>query len=128
MILSPYDEASQSPLFITEGIFDAMSLQKLGFNATTCLSANISLVQMSHLKFYPGRIVIAFDNDEAGDRGCNKALKHWREVRMETPLYKVCCPSSYKDWNEAVVSSEPEILADYIYETIKPFDELSNLL
>jgi DNA primase len=53
-VLYPFDYGSQEPLYITEGVFDCLSLQAVGLNATTTLSCFTSREQMLQLSQYTG--------------------------------------------------------------------------
>lgn len=99
-ILYPFDYESDKPLYICEGVFDAMSLKALGYNATTTISCHASKDQMNQLKFYRGPIVVAYDNDEAGISGLRSFEMSRRKYRMPKINYTIP-PKRFKDWNEA---------------------------
>jgi hypothetical protein len=99
-ILYPFDYESEAPLYICEGVFDAMSLKALGYNATTTLSCHASKEQMNQLRFYRGPIVVAYDSDEAGLSGLRSFEMSRRKYRIPKINY-VVPPKGFKDWNEA---------------------------
>ena len=109
-ILYPFDYTSHKPLYITEGVFDCLSLQFLGLESTTTLSCQTSDAQMAQLKLYQGPLVVAFDQDEAGRKGVRKflslALKHKMENLWFTEVPYYDC----KDWNECL--SHTDLLED----------------
>lgn len=103
-ILFPFTYDSIQPLYICEGAIDAMSLQMLGYNATTTISCHVSRQQLEQLKHYQGPIVIAYDNDKAGRDGLRSFEMMRRKMRMSKISY-VFPPTGYKDWNEAFVTN-----------------------
>lgn len=114
-VLYQYDYNSYDPLFITEGVFDCLSLKKAGYNATTTLSCMVSNEQMNQLKHYQGPLVVAYDSDSAGIEGVHKFLKLARKHKIRDLYYSV--PDGAKDWNELY-------LAGKLNPSIKPLDEL----
>jgi hypothetical protein len=103
-ILYPYDEEADS-VVVCEGPLDAISLQLNGVNATCTIGSTVSPVQAEILSTFPGRIIMGYDNDEAGQRGIEKFDVLRRERNMNE--FDVCLPpSKYKDWNAAHIASE----------------------
>lgn len=98
-ILFPYDEGA-SHLVVCEGPLDAISLQIQGVNATCTLGSHISGLQMDILKHFPGKIILGYDNDEAGHRGIIKS-DHMRKQKMMDFFFIAYPPEQFKDWNEA---------------------------
>ena len=117
-VLYPFDYGSQEPLYITEGVFDCLSLQAVGLNATTTLSCFTSRDQMLQLSQYRGPLVCAFDSDEAGTKGRKKFmdLAHW--IRRDD-LLTVVPLHPFKDWNEMLVKKGPDFLKDQAEKTLK---------
>ena len=98
-ILYPFDFEKEH-LCICEGPADAISLNLNGLNATCTIGSTISNVQMQTLKEFEGRVILAYDNDEAGSRGVEKFENLRKKYMM--PTFSVCTPPmKYKDWNEA---------------------------
>ena len=117
-ILYPYDE-SQDYVVVCEGPLDALSLQLQGVNATSTMGCHISRIQAEMLKESNVKIVLGFDNDEAGERG----LKSFEKLRKELcmPTFHLCnLPGSYNDWNEAHV--ENFNLYEWITEKSQEYD------
>ena len=110
-VLYPFDYGSYEPLYITEGVFDCLSLQAVGLNATTTLSCFTSRDQMVQLSQYQGPLVCAFDSDEAGMEGRYKFMRlaHWTS---RGDLKTVVPPNNYKDWNEILVKEGPDFLLE----------------
>jgi hypothetical protein len=110
-VLYPFEYDSHEPLYIAEGVFDCMSLQAVGLNATTTLSCHVSKEQMLQLSQYRGKLVCAFDNDEAGLKGISHFMDtaYWA---MRDDLEFVSPPEGSKDWNEVLVRLGPDRLLE----------------
>jgi 5S rRNA maturation endonuclease (ribonuclease M5) len=118
-ILYPFQYDSKAPLYVCEGAIDAISLQLAGFNATTTISCHVSRLQMDQLRYYQGPIVVAYDNDRAGNDGL-RGFELLRR-RMRLPRINYCFPpSSYKDWNEALVKNKSALIECAL--KFRPFD------
>ena len=103
-ILYPFD-FEREHLCICEGPADAISLNLNGLNATCTVGSTISHVQMQTLREFEGRIILAYDNDEAGQRGIEKFESLRKKYIM--PTFSICTPPmKYKDWNEAHQAGE----------------------
>jgi len=103
-ILYPFD-FEREHLCICEGPADAISLNLNGLNATCTVGSTISDVQMQTIREFEGRIILAYDNDEAGIRGIEK-FENLRKKYL-LPTFSVCNPPfKYKDWNEAHAEGE----------------------
>ena len=71
------ERAAGEALFVTEGIFDALSLEELGFPAVAlCGAANTGrLMQaLDAREAKPERVILAGDSDAAG-QGMNEKLR-----------------------------------------------------
>ena len=102
-VLYPYDYDADH-LVICEGPLDAISLQNQGINATCTMGCSISDVQIDILSDFQGRIIVGYDNDDAGQRGLERIERMRKKKRMDS--ISVCCPPSpYKDWNDAHIES-----------------------
>lgn len=124
-VLYPFDYGSTNPLYVCEGVADAITLQNLGFNATTTTSCSVSKTQIMQLKYYQGPIIVAYDADFAGTRGIYKFDSLRRGERMST-IY-VAKPKDTKDWNEMYLNMKRykmplESMRSTIMATIQPID------
>ena len=117
-VLYPFDYTSYDPLYVTEGVFDCLSLQAVGLNATTTLSCFTSREQMVQLSQYQGPIVCAFDSDDAGMEGRYKFLKLAQWIGREDIL-TVIPPVGSKDWNEILVKEGPDELQQIASNTVR---------
>lgn len=116
-ILLPFDYDSYEPLYITEGVFDALAIRAVGFNATTTLSCHTSKEQMLQLSQYRGPLVCAFDGDEAGLDGMRSFIRvaYWAE---REDLMLVSVPKPSKDWNEVLIEQGPDKLIEALTEPL----------
>tara|TARA_R110000824_G_scaffold40353_19_gene121137 strand:+ start:1220 stop:2215 length:996 start_codon:yes stop_codon:yes gene_type:complete len=102
-ILYPFDE-EEDHVVVCEGPLDAISLQIQGVNATCTMGCSVSEHQVELLKDFKGKIIIGYDNDDAGQRGVNK-FDYLRKLKRMADLYICHPPSEVKDWNEAHMKS-----------------------
>ena len=117
-ILYPYDE-EEDYLVVCEGPLDALSLQRKGINATATIGSSISPRQAEILSTFNGKIILGYDNDEAGQRGIDKFDRTRKEMRMGN--FEICPPpSGYKDWNEAHIAGED--LFSWIMDKSQSYD------
>jgi len=104
--------AAGEALFVTEGIFDALSLEELGFPAVAlCGAANTGrLMQaLDAREAKPERVILAGDSDAAG-QGMNGKLREQLTARG------IACavldlPEGCKDVNEALVQDRDALQA-----------------
>lgn len=59
-------------VFLTEGIFDLLSIRKVKPNCLSPLTANVSQYQINWLKRYVDKIILLFDMDEKGKEAAEK--------------------------------------------------------
>ena len=125
-VLYPYEYSSYEPLYVTEGVFDCLSLQAVGLNSTTTLSCYTSREQMLQLSQYQGPLVCAFDSDEAGQKGRDKFLQLSNWVCRDN-VQTVTPPDCFKDWNEVLIKKGPDYLKQTAEKTM-PLNSLECLL
>jgi hypothetical protein len=86
-----------SDLYITEGEFDAMTLEQAGFHAISIPSAGAEITaEMKDQIMQAGRIILAGDNDNSV--GAEKMEKLWKEMQERTYLLR--WPVGVKDANQ----------------------------
>ena len=100
-VLYPYDEDADY-VVVTEGPFDAISLQLGGVNATCTMGCSVSHAQADILSTFKGRIIVGYDNDSAGQEGLERFEQLRKEKRMGH-IYTCNPPKGCKDWNDALV-------------------------
>ena len=106
--------ADGAPVFVTEGIFDALSLEELGVHAVAlCGAANVGrlLQALDHCAAgnRPEKIILAGDADEAGQR-MNETLREQLTARGIDCAVLVP-PDGCKDMNEALVKNRSALQA-----------------
>ena len=95
-ILFPFNE-SMNYVVVTEGPLDAITLQLNGVNATCIQGSMLSYTQARNLR---GRkVILSFDNDEAGRDGAKKAYNMLKRLNV-SHVCQVQPPSRFKDWND----------------------------
>jgi len=100
-ILFPF-KTNYDYVFITEGPLDAISLHLNGINATCTQGSTLSNSQAEQLR--GKQLVFAYDNDEAGRVGVEKARDLM--LRKNVNDFKVAkLPKGFKDWNELHVTA-----------------------
>lgn len=96
-------------IFITEGVFDCLTLSQIGYNAVCTLGANCNINQFKQLYSFENlrHICICFDNDKAGFAN---SIKLYKEL---TQNFKHCYISfidyykiNEKDINEMYTNNE----------------------
>lgn len=117
-ILYPFDQNS-TEVVICEGPIDAISLHQAGVNATCIMGSSVSSEQLVALKRFQGKLIVGFDNDPAGEKGLLSFNKKRLEHKVED-LFYIWPPTSYKDWNEALVGGID--LRDYVTTHTSIFD------
>jgi len=123
-ILYPFDEGAPS-LTVCEGPLDAISLQLQGVNATCTMGCSVSQEQLDILKDFEGKIILGYDNDEAGQRGIQK-FDRLRKCKLMSEISLCPLPKGFKDWNEAHVKDfdlkkwvdEETVMYDYEYKIL----------
>lgn len=103
-VLYPFDWEEEY-VVVVEGPLDAISLQEMGINATAIQGSYCSTVQLQQLKDFGGKIIMSFDDDEAGVEGMNKMDSLRKKLCMD-PLYTLSTPKPFHDWNDVLASKK----------------------
>ena len=117
-VLYDYDETADH-LVICEGPLDAIALQIQGVNATCTQGCSVSDHQIEQLSTFKGKIIIGYDNDDAGKKGITR-FDYLRKLKRMADLYICHPPSRYKDWNEAHIQGYN--LQEYVRSDTKSYD------
>jgi DNA primase len=106
-------------IYLTEGEFDAVSLNVCGLNGAAAGGKNVSEKQTEILSKY--QICVAFDNDESGKNALHKfgmnMLRNGKQIRFVRP------PMGYKDWNLLLKEKGENCIKEYISANTNIFDE-----
>ena len=113
-VLYPFN-TQKSYVILTEGVFDAISLQEQKLNASCVNGALLSLSQASQLK--NKKVILAFDQDEAGKSGMLKSKKVLDNLGIKN--FFISPPNQFKDWSEA--HQKDFDLQAYFKAETKPF-------
>lgn len=108
------EHAAGKALFVTEGIFDALSLEELGFPAVAlCGAANTGKLVQKIDEYvpvaWPERVILAGDADAAG-QGMNEKLREQLTGRG-IACAVLALPDGCKDVNEALVQNRDALQA-----------------
>lgn len=108
------ERAAGKALFVTEGIFDALSLEELGFPAVAlCGAANTGKLVQKIDEYvpvaWPEKMILAGDADAAG-QGMNEQLREQLTARG-IACAVLALPDGCKDVNEALVQDRDALQA-----------------
>lgn len=109
----------KTKIYMTEGEFDAMSLNLTGLTAAACGGKAVSEKQMDLLKYC--HVAISFDADKSGSGALNK-LGEVFEKYADVQVTFVRPPTMYKDWNEMLKDAGPRVIRAYIEQNEKTFN------
>lgn len=108
-----------SKVYLTEGEFDAMSLNLTGFYGAACGGKSLGNKQLELLK--PYKIAIAFDNDKSGIEGLNKLSETFEYNGIQNTTF-IRPPTIYKDWNQMLCDTNKNVIKAYIEQNEKKLD------
>ena len=119
---------STKPLYIVEGEIDAMSIIDVGGEAiATCSTSNIhSFLQAlknaisEQAAVMP--LIIAFDDDESGQKATPELVKGLKELQQAYCIYRP--HTGYKDANEAL-NADRKVFQNYVQYGIDHINELT---
>lgn len=98
-----------STIIICEGILDAIYCQQNGLNAVALLGTYLSSKQVEIIKEHRfGDITLFLDNDEAGRKGTEEAVKSLSTVYLLPQINFINLPEGLKDANDC----NPELLQE----------------
>lgn len=112
----PTDE---SKVYITEGEFDALSLNVFGLYGMALGGKEMNDKQIDLLEKY--HIVLAFDNDLSG-WNATLAIGNRLRNRNINKVSRIFPAKGFKDWNEMLQKLNPPLVRSYILKNEKPFD------
>lgn len=100
------------PIYIVDGLWDAIALSAHGFQGGACLGSTISEVVIMLLRACK-EVVICPDNDEPGEKLLYK-------LKKKLPNLKVCRQSFGKDVDDAF-KTNPQEMTERLFNTRKTF-------
>lgn len=104
--------SKEKSLILVEGYMDAIALHQAGFtNSIACLGTALT-GEMAHLlSRYADEILIAYDNDEAGHKATERAIKIFSSIGMKMRVIRL---SGGKDPDEILKKFGPEKIRSLI--------------
>ena len=112
--------------FIVEGYFDVLSLNKLGYaNAASPSGTALTYQQLESVSKYTNKILICFDNDEAGLKATERVLEVKNQVSKQLEVHCLNLPSEYKDISD-VFELNPESFNDILKNNDEIIEYLLN--
>ena len=110
--------------FIVEGYFDVLALNKLGYaNAASPSGTALTHQQLDSVSKYTSKILICFDNDEAGLKATERILEIKNQISKQVEIHCLNLPAEYKD-----ISDVFELNPMEFKEILKSNDEIIEYL
>ena len=111
---------------IVEGYFDVLSLNKLGYpNAASPSGTALTYQQLESVLKYTSKILICFDNDEAGLKATERVLEIKNQISKQVEIHCLNLPTEYKDISD-VFESKPELFDDILKDNDEIVEYLLN--
>ena len=112
--------------FIVEGYFDVLSLNKLGYaNSASPSGTALTYQQLESVSKYTSKILLCFDNDEAGLKATERVLEIKNQISKQVEIHCLNLPTEYKDISD-VFESKPEIFDDILKDNDEIVEYLLN--
>lgn len=108
-------------IYITEGEFDSMSLNKCGFKSAALGGKSMTDKQIDMIKDYIP--VLCLDADDAGGEALTKMASKLLSKGIQKIYYVRPC-LEYKDWNGLLVAKGEKILKHYILNQEKQYNSV----
>lgn len=113
-------------LIIVEGMLDALNATANGLDNVVALGgAHLTSTQLERiLKINPKQVTLCLDNDEAGYKGTQNAIKKLLPFSDQIRIYIACPPKEVKDLDELINNQGIEAAKTLIYNA----DSVANYL
>ncbi len=93
--------------FLVEGYFDVLSLNQLGYsNSASPSGTALTIQQLDAVSRYTNKILLCFDNDEAGLKATERVLEIKNQVSNQLEIHCLNLPEKYKDISELYEDDE----------------------
>lgn len=93
--------------FLVEGYFDVLSLNQLGYsNSASPSGTALTIQQLDAISRYTNKILLCFDNDEAGLKATERVLEIKNQVSNQLEIHCLNLPEKYKDISELYEDDE----------------------
>jgi len=94
-------------VFLVEGYFDVLSLNQLGYsNSASPSGTALTIQQLEAVSRYTNKILLCFDNDEAGLKATERVLEIKNQVSNQLEIHCLNLPEKYKDISELYEEDE----------------------
>ncbi len=101
-------------VFLVEGYFDVLALNKLGYpNVASPSGTALTTQQLEVLARYTKKILLCFDNDDAGLAATERVLELRNQIGSKIETYCLNLPQNFKDLSE-LFENNPESFKDVI--------------
>lgn len=110
------DGDTRTPIFVTEGQIDALSILEHGYKAmATCSATRISIFVDEIKKLLKqgkeiAPLILCFDNDKSGKKATEKTIAALKNEEIEIDVFKFY--KKYKDINEYFLKNESSFLEE----------------
>ena len=92
---------------LVEGYFDVLSLNQLGYsNSASPSGTALTIQQLEAISRYTNKILLCFDNDEAGLKATERVLEIKNQVSNKLEIHCLNLPDKYKDISELYEENE----------------------
>mgnify|MGYP001287185894 FL=1 len=111
-------------VFLVEGYFDVLALNKLGYsNVVSPSGTALTTQQLEVLSRYTKKILLCFDNDEAGLVATERVVELRNQVGSKLEIHCLNLPVQYKDLSE-LFENNPESFKDVLKDNFDLFEFL----
>lgn len=104
---------------VTEGSLNAMTFNQLGFKikAIATMRASVSIIMLHYLAYLYDEIIIAFDNDEAGQKNANRVVQFYETYypNLEVSLLDYI----YNDLNALLTKRGKKVARDLLLSQVE---------
>lgn len=112
MVAGTFDRAlDEGYLFVTDGLFDCVSLHGAGFNAASLMGSSVTDEIVAMLRFVK-RIIVAADNDAAG-------VKLYKTLKRRLKNVELFSQGKTKDIDEFLCSPDRDLALHMLYDAVE---------
>ena len=113
-------------VFLVEGYFDVLSLNQLGYsNSASPSGTALTVQQLEAVSRYTKKILLCFDNDEAGLKATERVLEIKNQVSNQLEIHCLNLPENYKDISELYEDNE-NIFSSVLNDNVEIVEFLIN--
>ena len=104
---------------LVEGYFDVLSLNQLGYsNSASPSGTALTIQQLEAVSRYTNKILLCFDNDEAGLKATERVLEIKNQVSNQLEIHCLNLPEKYKDISE-MYEENGDIFSDILKDNLE---------